>query len=166
MISRWSYPADLLLLQGILRKTGATSASTSQYTGAIENGGYGSYQQQQLQNDHELQLAPEPGYYDKEVEEKQPFLNYNNNAVNEYQNGTYVTTSDFQQQQQPPQQQQQQQLGNFGQQQPLLHSSWEDISRNANNALANQLNFQTLSVSMDRLDLEMNPPNDRYYSRQ
>ena len=103
-------------------------------------------------------MLAEP-YFEKEFnapvinEEKQPFLNYttNNNLAqpNQYAPSRPVvagaTTSS---------------ALNGGEQ--LLHSSWEDVSRNTNNAITNQLNFQTLSVSMDRLDLEMNPPNDRY----
>lgn len=38
-----------------------------------------------------------------------------------------------------------------------LTPSWEE-----RNVSEDQLNFRTLSVSMDRLDLEMNPPEDRY----
>ena len=37
-----------------------------------------------------------------------------------------------------------------------LAPSWEE-----RNVSEDQLNFRTLSVSMDRLDLEMNPPEDR-----
>ena len=37
-----------------------------------------------------------------------------------------------------------------------LGPSWEE-----RNVPDDQLNFRTLSVSMDRLDLEMNPPEDR-----
>ena len=37
-----------------------------------------------------------------------------------------------------------------------LGPSWEE-----RNAPEDQLNFRTLSVSMDRLDLELNPPEDR-----
>ena len=37
-----------------------------------------------------------------------------------------------------------------------INSSWEQ-----RNAPEDQLNFRTLSVSMDRLDLELNPPEDR-----
>ena len=43
--------------------------------------------------------------------------------------------------------------GNRGAQ---MNSSWEQ-----RNAPEDQLNFRTLSVSMDRLDLELNPPEDR-----
>ena len=43
--------------------------------------------------------------------------------------------------------------GNRGAQ---INSSWEQ-----RNAPEDQLNFRTLSVSMDRLDLELNPPEDR-----
>ena len=39
-----------------------------------------------------------------------------------------------------------------------LTPSWDDL-KHFNNDQMN--NFQTLSVSMDRLDLEMNPPVDR-----
>ena len=37
-----------------------------------------------------------------------------------------------------------------------LTPSWE-----GRNVPEDQLNFRTLSVSMDRLDLELNPPEDR-----
>ena len=37
-----------------------------------------------------------------------------------------------------------------------LAASWEQ-----RNVSEERLNFRTLSVSMDRLDLEMNPPEDR-----
>ena len=37
-----------------------------------------------------------------------------------------------------------------------LTPSWEE-----RNVPEDQLNFRTLSVSMDRLDLELNPPEDR-----
>jgi hypothetical protein len=37
-----------------------------------------------------------------------------------------------------------------------LAPSWE-----GRNVPEDQLNFRTLSVSMDRLDLELNPPEDR-----
>ena len=40
-----------------------------------------------------------------------------------------------------------------------LTPSWDDLKHFNND----QMNFQTLSVSMDRLDLEMNPPLDRYF---
>lgn len=40
-----------------------------------------------------------------------------------------------------------------------LTPSWDDLKHFNND----QMNFQTLSVSMDRLDLEMNPPVDRYH---
>ena len=43
-----------------------------------------------------------------------------------------------------------------GHQVPLA-PSWED----QRHVTEDQLNFRTLSVSMDRLDLEMNPPVDR-----
>ena len=39
-----------------------------------------------------------------------------------------------------------------------LTPTWDELK----NFQDNQMNFQTLSVSMDRLDLEMNPPVDRY----
>ena len=100
-------------------------------------------------------MLAEP-YFEKEFnapvvnEEKQPFLNYTNNnnlaQPNQYAPNHPVVAG----------------ASSALNGQQLLHSSWEDVSRNTNNALANQLNFQTLSVSMDRLDLEMNPPNDRY----
>ena len=103
-------------------------------------------------------MMAEP-YFEKEFnappvvnEEKQPFLNYttNNNLAqpNQYAPSHPVVAGAT--------------ASSALNGQQLLHSSWEDVSRNTNNALANQLNFQTLSVSMDRLDLEMNPPNDRY----
>ena len=105
-------------------------------------------------------MLAEP-YFEKEFnappvvnEEKQPFLNYttNNNLAqpNQYAPASHPVAAGAT-------------AGSALNGQQLLHSSWEDVSRNTNNALANQLNFQTLSVSMDRLDLEMNPPNDRYY---
>ena len=37
-----------------------------------------------------------------------------------------------------------------------LGPSWQE-----RNAPEDQINFRTLSVSMDRLDLELNPPEDR-----